>query len=39
VRGRRIWKTLLGFGRAVIEDAFIEQETLVVNSTFGVFEV
>jgi len=31
VRGRRIWKTLLGLGRAVIEDAFIEQETLVVK--------
>jgi transposase len=31
VRNRRVWKKLLGLGRAVIEDAFIEQETLVVK--------
>ncbi len=31
MRGRRIWKKLLGLSRAVIEDAFIEQETLVVK--------
>jgi transposase len=31
VRNRRVWKKLLGLSRAVIEDAFIEQETLVVK--------
>ena len=30
-RGRRIWKLLLGLSRAVIEDAFIEDEALVVK--------
>lgn len=31
MRRRRVWKKLLGLHRAVIEDAFIEQETLVVK--------
>ncbi|MHB8491202.1 MAG: ISL3 family transposase [Solirubrobacteraceae bacterium] len=31
MRGRRVWKKLLGLGRAVVEDAFIESETLVVK--------
>ena len=31
MRGRRIWKLLLGLSRAVIEDAFIEDEALVVK--------
>ena len=31
MRNRRVWKKLLGLSRAVIEDAFIEQETLVVK--------
>jgi transposase len=31
VRSRRLWKTLLGCHRAVIEDAIIEQEALIVK--------
>jgi transposase len=31
VRNRRVWKKLLGLQAAVIEDALIEQETLVVK--------
>jgi transposase len=31
VRNRRVWKKLLGLGAAVIEDAFIEQEALIVK--------
>ncbi|MGH8269256.1 MAG: ISL3 family transposase [Steroidobacteraceae bacterium] len=31
MRNRRVWKKLLGLDRAVIEDAFIEQDALIVK--------
>lgn len=30
MRQRRVWKKLLGLGRAVIEDVFLEQEALII---------